>query len=100
MAAEPRVAVTRLCSACHSFLVDAICQRDRERHQDQNQDKNRRDGESGSHAGRNGLACAVVMSTFADDTATAYANTAPMTQASVMSPRLRDKLSMPEITPR
>ena len=39
---------------------------------------------------------AVVMSLVAD----ASANTAPMTDAPVMSPRLRDRLSMPEMTPR
>jgi hypothetical protein len=36
------------------------------------------------------------MSVVAD----ANANTAPMTDAPVMSPRLRDRLSMPEMTPR
>jgi len=39
---------------------------------------------------------AVVMSLAPD----ASANTAPMTEAPVMSPRLRDKLSMPDVTPR
>ena len=39
---------------------------------------------------------AVVMSVVAD----ASANTAPITDAPVMSPRLRDRLSMPEMTPR
>ena len=39
---------------------------------------------------------AVVMSVVAD----ANANTAPMTEAPVMRPRLRDRLSMPEMTPR
>jgi len=32
--------------------------------------------------------------------ADASANTAPITDAPVMSPRLRDRLSMPEMTPR
>jgi hypothetical protein len=36
------------------------------------------------------------MSVIAD----ANANTAPMTDAPVMSPRLRDRFSMPEMTPR
>jgi hypothetical protein len=36
------------------------------------------------------------MSVVAD----ARANTAPMTDAPVISPRLRDRLSMPEMTPR
>ena len=39
---------------------------------------------------------AVVMSVVAD----AIANTAPITDAPVISPRLRDRLSIPEITPR
>ena len=39
---------------------------------------------------------AVVTSIVAE----ASANTAPMTEAPVMSPRLRDRLSMPEMTPR
>ena len=39
--------------------------------------------------------CAVVMSLAAD----ASANTALMTDAPVMSPRLRDRLSTPEMTP-
>lgn len=39
---------------------------------------------------------AVVMSLVA----AASANTAPMTDAPLMSPRLHDKLSMPEMTPR
>ena len=39
---------------------------------------------------------AVVMSAVAD----AIANTAPMTEAPVMPPRLRDRLSRPETTPR
>ena len=43
---------------------------------------------------------AVATSTVADEDATANANTAPITDAPVMSPRLRDRLSMPEITPR
>ena len=38
----------------------------------------------------------MVMSLVAD----ANANTVPMTDAPVMSPRFRDRLSMPEITPR
>jgi len=41
-------------------------------------------------------ACAVVMSTVAD----ASANTAPITEAPLMSPRLRERLSMPDTTPR
>src|SRR5262249_9032928 len=40
--------------------------------------------------------CAAAISTAADP----RANTAPMTDAPVMSPRLRDRLSMPETTPR
>jgi len=39
---------------------------------------------------------AIVMSCVDD----ASANTAPMTDAPVMKPRLRDRLSMPEMTPR
>jgi hypothetical protein len=39
---------------------------------------------------------AVVMSIVPD----ASANTAPITDAPVMSPRLRERLSMPETTPR
>jgi hypothetical protein len=39
---------------------------------------------------------AVVMSLVAD----ASLNTAPITDAPVMSPRLRDRLSMPDMTPR
>ena len=39
---------------------------------------------------------AVVMSVVPD----ASANTAPITDAPVMRPRLRDRLSMPEMTPR
>jgi hypothetical protein len=39
---------------------------------------------------------ALVMSVVLD----ASANTAPMTDAPVMKPRLRDRFSMPETTPR
>ena len=39
---------------------------------------------------------AVVMSLVAD----ARVNTAPITEAPVMSPRLRDRFSTPEVTPR
>src|SRR3990167_5027441 len=40
--------------------------------------------------------CAVAMSLVAE----ANANTAPIADAPVISPRLRDRLSMPEMTPR
>ena len=59
-------------------------------------DQSRRDGEREPHAGRNRLRTRRHESVVAEPSA----NSAPITDAPVISPRLRDRLSRPEMTPR
>ena len=67
-------------------------QHDAERNNDQPQ----RYREGRAHAAGHGFGCVRLMSTALE----ARANTAPIAEAPVTSPRLRDRLSMPETTPR